>query len=61
MDSEHYCLRNIKHHETNLVQVYNFHTSRNLSEKKIPKEKLCKNELYKVDMITPSGKTLGEK
>lgn len=29
--------------------------------KKIPKEKLCKNELYKVDMITPSGKTLGGK
>jgi geranylgeranyl reductase family protein len=28
---------------------------------KIPKEKLCKNELYKVDMITPSGKTLGGK
>ena len=29
--------------------------------KKIPKEKLCKNELYKVDMITPTGKTLGGK
>ena len=29
--------------------------------KKIPKEKLCKNELFKVDMITPSGKTLGGK
>ena len=29
--------------------------------KKIPKEKLCKNELYKVDIITPTGKTLGEK
>lgn len=29
--------------------------------KKIPKEKLCKNELYKVDMITPKGKTLGGK
>ena len=29
--------------------------------KKIPKEKLCKNELYKVDMITPKGKTIGGK
>ena len=29
--------------------------------KKIPKEKLCKNELYKVDIITPTGKTLGGK
>jgi len=29
--------------------------------KKIPKEKLCKNELFKVDMITPKGKTLGGK
>jgi flavin-dependent dehydrogenase len=29
--------------------------------KKIPKEKLCKNELFKVDMVTPSGKTLGGK
>ena len=28
---------------------------------KIPKDKLCKNELFKVDMITPSGKTLGGK
>ena len=28
---------------------------------KIPKDKLCKNELYKVDMITPKGKTLGGK
>ena len=29
--------------------------------KKIPKEKLCKNELYKVDIITPKGKTIGGK
>jgi geranylgeranyl reductase family protein len=29
--------------------------------KKIPKEKLCKNELFKVDMVTPKGKTLGGK
>jgi len=29
--------------------------------KKIPKEKLCTNELYKVDIITPAGKTLGGK
>ena len=29
--------------------------------KKIPREKLCKNELFKVDMITPKGKTLGGK
>ena len=28
---------------------------------KIPKEKLCNNELYKVDIITPTGKTLGGK
>jgi flavin-dependent dehydrogenase len=28
---------------------------------KIPREKLCKNELFKVDMITPKGKTLGGK
>jgi geranylgeranyl reductase family protein len=26
--------------------------------KKIPKEKLCSNELFKVDIITPKGKTL---
>ena len=29
--------------------------------KKIPKEKLCKNELYKVDIVTPKGKTFGGK
>ncbi|RLI37919.1 hypothetical protein DRO66_03070 [Candidatus Bathyarchaeota archaeon] len=29
--------------------------------KKIPKEKLCKNELNKVDIITPNGKTRGGK
>ena len=29
--------------------------------KKIPREKLCKNELYKVDIITPQGKTIGGK
>jgi len=29
--------------------------------KKIPKEKLCKNELYKVDIITPAGKIVGGK
>jgi geranylgeranyl reductase family protein len=29
--------------------------------KKIPKEKLCKNELYKVDIVTPKGKTVGGK
>ena len=29
--------------------------------KKIPKEKLCKNELYKVDIVTPKGKTIGGK
>jgi geranylgeranyl reductase family protein len=29
--------------------------------KKIPRDKLCKNELYKVDMVTPKGKTLGGK
>jgi len=29
--------------------------------KKIPKEKLCKNELYKAEMITPKGKIIGGK
>ena len=29
--------------------------------KKIPKEKLCKNVLYKVEMVTPKGKTIGGK
>lgn len=29
--------------------------------KKIPKEKLCKNELNKAEMITPKGKTIGGK
>ncbi|MCW3996985.1 MAG: FAD-dependent oxidoreductase [Candidatus Bathyarchaeota archaeon] len=26
--------------------------------KKIPKDKLCENELFKVDMVTPQGKTM---
>ncbi len=29
--------------------------------KKIPKEKLCKNELFKVEIVTPKGKTVGGK